>query len=55
MIVSTMQGLLKKEIPSYPVHNNIIVPETSSEDAICCLEECSRDRLGCEMIVKVSG
>ena len=29
-------------------------PETSSEDAMCCLKECFKDRLGGEVIVKVS-
>ena len=52
MILSTMQRLMKKGIPSYPVHDSIIVPETSSEDAMCCLKECFRDRLGGEVIVK---
>ena len=52
VILSTMQRLMKKEIPSYPVHDSIIVPETSSEDAMCCLKGCFRDRLGGEVIVK---
>ena len=29
-----------------------IIPETSSEDAMYCLKECFRDRLGGEVIVK---
>ena len=52
VILSTMQRLMKKGIPSYPVHDSIIVPEASSEDAMCCLKECFRDRLGGEVIVK---
>ena len=52
MILSTMQELMKKGIPSYPVPDSIIVPENSSEDAMCCLKECFRDRLGGEVIVK---
>jgi len=51
VILSTMQELMKKGIPSYPVHDSIIVPETSSEDAMCCLKECFRDRLEGEVIV----
>ena len=39
-------------INKYPVHDSIIVPETSSEDAMYCLKECFRDRLGGEVIVK---
>jgi len=54
VILSTMQELMKKGIPSYPVHDSIIVPETSSKEAMCCLKECFRDRLGGEVIVKVS-
>ena len=54
VILSTMQGLIKKGVPSYPVHDSIIVSQTSSEDAICCLQKCFRDRLGGEVIVKVS-
>ena len=46
---------MKKGIPSYPVHDSIIVPETSSEDAMCCLKECFRDRLGGEVIVIEGG
>ena len=53
IILRTMQELMKKGIPSYPVHDSIIVPETSSEEAMCCLKECFRDRLGGEVIVKV--
>ena len=53
VILSTMQELMKKEIPSYPVHDSIIVPETSSEEAMRCLKGCFRDRLGGEVIVKV--
>jgi len=52
VILSTMQRLMKKGVPSYPIHDSIIVPETSSEDAMCCLKECFRDRLGGEVIVK---
>ena len=52
VILRTMQELMKKGIPSYPVHDSIIVPETSSEDAMYCLKECFRDRLGGEVIVK---
>ena len=51
-IISTMQKLMTKRIPSYPIHDSITVPETSSEEAVCCLEECFRDRLGGEVIVK---
>ena len=54
IILSTMQELMEKGIPSYPVHDSIIVPETSSEDAMCCFKECFRDRLGGAVIVKVS-
>ena len=54
MILNTMQRLMKKGIPSYPVHDSIIVPETSSEDAMRCLKGCFGDRLGGEVIVKVS-
>ena len=53
VILSTMQELMKKGIPSYPVHDSIIVPETSSEEAVFCLKGCFRDRLGGEVIVKV--
>ncbi len=49
-----MQKLMKNGIPSYPVHDSMIVPETSSEDAMCCLKECFRDRLGSDVIVRVS-
>ena len=45
---------MKKGIPSYPVHDSTIVPETSSEDAMCYFKECFRDRLGGAVIVKVS-
>ncbi|MDA9133350.1 hypothetical protein N9K58_08815 [Alphaproteobacteria bacterium] len=54
VILSTMQKLMKKGIPSYPVHDSIIVPETSAEDAMYCLKECFRDRLCGEVILKVS-
>jgi len=53
VILSTMQELMKKGIPSYPVHDSIIVPETSSEEAMYCLKKCFRDRLGGEVTVKV--
>ena len=52
VILSTMQELMKKRIPSYPVHDSIIVPETSSKEAMCCLKECFGDRLGGEVIMK---
>ena len=45
---------MKKKIPSYSVHDSILVPDASSEDAMHCLKECFRDRLGGEAIVKVS-
>jgi len=51
VILSTMQRLMRKGIPSYPVHDSIIVPETSSEDTMCCLKKCFRDRLCGEVIV----
>ena len=53
VILSTMQGLMKKGIHSYPVYDSIIVPETSSEDARSWLNECFMDRLCGEVIVKV--
>jgi hypothetical protein len=52
VILSTMQELMKKGTPSYPVHDSIIVPETSSREAMSCLKECFRDRLCGEVIVK---
>jgi hypothetical protein len=39
-------------INKYPVHDSIIVPETSSREAMSCLKECFRDRLGGEATVK---
>ena len=54
VILSTMQKLMKKGIPSYPAHDSIIVREASSEDAMCCLKDCFGDRLGGEVIVRVS-
>ena len=54
VILSTMQRLMKKGIPSYPIHDSIIIPETSSREAMSCLKECFRDRFGGEVILKVS-
>ena len=54
VIFSTMQEHMKNGIPSYPVLDSIIVPETSSKKAMRCLKKCFRDRLGGEVIVKVS-
>ena len=53
VILSTMQRLMKKGIPSYPVHDSIIVPKASSEEATHCLKECFGHRLDGEVILKI--
>ena len=52
VIIASMKELITRGIPSYPVHDSLIVPSGAQRVAEGVLEGCFRERLGGDVVLK---
>ena len=52
VIIDSMKELIRRGIPSYPVHDSLIVPSGAQRVAERVLEECFSERLGGIVVLK---